>query len=315
MSRFVSILGWLTGLFLLLILIILAYVYVPVILDPAKDYLERKGTIESSIINKQWLAQDSLYSEITVNSNSGLRVKLLVRRPAQQQLKPLPVALLLGGIETGHKGCELIPRIKQVICASLSYPGYTPKRYAGVKFYYRIHDLQRAVKETPPAIGLATDYLMQQNYTDKAHLEYIGVSLGAFFISVPAVMDPRIARVWIVQGGAKPITIIKHNFLKHVDSERLGSVFSHLIGYAIGVQHIDPLKWVGKISPRKVIFVNSEHDEALPLSTVKALHQAALQPKEVIWAKGAHVTSSRKDVIAQLSDIVLSRIATNTMQK
>jgi len=309
MSRFVSILSWLTGLFLLLILIITAYVYIPVISDPTKNYLQRKGTIESSFINKQWQTQDSLYSEITINSNSGLQVKLLVRRPAQQQNKPLPVALLLGGLETGHKGCELIPGIKQVICASLSYPGYTPKRYAGVKFYYRIHDLQRAVKQTPAAVGLATDYLMQQNYTDKAHLEYIGVSLGAFFISVPAVMDPRIARVWIVQGGAKPITIIKQNFLKQVDSERLGTVFSYLIGHAMGAHHIDPVKWVGKISPRKVILVNSEHDEALPLTTVNALHQAALQPKEVIWVKGSHVTSSRKDVIAQLSDIVLSRIA------
>lgn len=309
MLRLVAILRWFTGLFLLLILIITAYVYIPVISDPAKRYLEQKGTIESSIINKQWRVQDSLYSEVIINSSSGLQVKLLVRRPARQQLKPLPVALLLGGIETGHKGCELIPGIKQVICASLSYPGYTPKRYAGVKFYYRIHDLQRAVKQTPAAVGLATDYLMQQNYTDKAHLEYIGVSLGAFFISIPAVMDSRIARVWIVQGAAKPMTIIKHNFLKYVDSARLGTVFSHLIGYAIGAQHIDPVKWVNKISPRKVIFVNSEHDEALPLSAVEALHQAALQPKEVIWARGAHVTSSRKDVIAQLSDIVLSRIA------
>ncbi len=309
MSRFVTFLRWLTGLFLLLILIITAYVYIPVISDPAKRYLERKGTIESTIINKKWLAQDSLYSEIILKSSSGLQVKLLVRRPAQQQIKPLPVALLLGGLETGHKGCELIPRIKQVICASLSYPGYTPKRYAGAKFFYRIHDLQRTVKNTPPAVGLATDYLLQQNYTSKQNLEYIGVSLGAFFISIPAVMNPRIARVWLVQGGAKPITIIKHNFLKYVDSERLGTILSHLIGYAIGAQHIDPLKWIGKISPRKVIFVNSEHDEALPLSTVEALHQAALQPKEVIWVEGAHITPSRKDVITQLSDIVLSRIA------
>lgn len=309
MSRFVTILRWLTGLFLLLILIITAYVYVPVFSDPTKRYLERKGTIESSIVNKEWLAQDSLYSDITINSNSNLQVKLLVRRPAQQQLKPLPVALLLGGLETGYKSCELIPTIKQVICASLSYPGYTPKRYSGENFFYKIHDLQRAVKDTPPAVGLATEYLIQQNYTNIEHLEYVGVSLGAFFISIPAVMDSRIARVWIVQGGAKPITIIKHNFLKHVDSERVGTIFSHLIGYAIGAQHIDPVKWVDKISPRKVIFVNSKHDEALPLSTVEALHQAALQPKEVIWTKGQHVTSSRKDVIAQLSHIVLSRIA------
>ncbi len=309
MLRLVTFLYWLTGLFLLLILIVTAYVYIPVISDPAKHYLERKGTIEAAVINRQWRAQDSLYSEITLKSSSGLQVKLLVRRPAQQQNRPLPVALLLGGLETGHKGCELIPRIKQVICASLSYPGYTPKRYAGVKFFYRIHDLQRAVKETPSAIGLATDYLLQQNYTNKQHLEYIGVSLGAFFISIPAVMEPQVARVWIVQGAAKPIAIVKHNFLKRVDSERLAAVVSHLIGYAIGAQHVDPVKWVGKISPRKVIFVNSENDEAFPLLAVDALHQAALQPKEIIWVKGKHVTPGRKEVVAQLSHIVLSRIA------
>jgi len=309
MSRVVTFLYRLTGLFLLLILMIAAYVYIPVISDPAKNYSELKGTIESAAINKQWLAQESLYSEISIKSSSGLQVKLLVRRPAQHQNKPLPVALLLGGMETGHKACELIPRIKQVICASLSYPGYTPKRYSGARFFYRIHDLQRAVKETPPAVGLATDYLLQQNYTNKQHLEYIGVSLGAFFISIPAVMDSRVTRVWLVQGGAKPMAILKHNFLKRVDSERLATVFSYLLGYAIGAQHVDPLKWVAKLSPRKVIFVNSENDEALPLPAVEALHQAALQPKEIIWVKGRHVTPSRKDIVAQLSDIVLGRIA------
>lgn len=309
MLRLVTILGWITGLFLLLILIISAYVYIPVISDPAIHYHERKGTIRSTTINKQWRVQDSLYSEVMITSTSGLQVTLLIRRPTQQPTKSLPVAVLLGGLETGHKGCELIHGIKEIVCVSLSYPGYSPKRYSGEKLLYQIHHLQRAVKDTPPAVGLVTDYLLQQNYTNKQHLEYVGVSLGGFFISVPAVLEPRIARVWIVQSAATPVAIIKHNFLKHVDSDLLGSVISHLIGYAIGVQHIDPAKWVARISPRKVIFVNSKYDEALPLSNVESLHQAALQPKEVIWSEGTHVTSSRKDVIAQLSDIVLSRIA------
>jgi len=293
----------------LLMLVITTYVAVPVISDPADDYFLRKGKLSSTIVNKQWLNEDSLYTEIALISTSGLRVTLLVRRPKLAVNKPLPVVLLLGGLETGHKSCELIPLIKNVICASLSYPGYTPKRYAGVKFFYRIHDLQTAIQRTPPAVGLVTDYLLQQNYTDKNHLEYIGVSLGAFFISVPAVKEQRVSRVWIVQGSANPVATIRHNFLKHVDSEWLATAFSYIVGYSIGAQYIDPVRWIGKIAPRKVAIVNSKQDEALLLTEVKHLHHAASDPKEIIWTEGSHITSTRKNVIAQLSDIILNRIA------
>jgi len=308
MFQCVTILKWLMGLLLILVLLITTFVYVPVFSNPTKTYFDRKGEIQSSVVDNQWKEQDSIYNDITINSKSGLKVKLLIRRPVVQQEKLLPAVLLLGGLETGRKSCELIPNIKQIVCASISYPGYTPKRYSGIKFFYRIHEIQEAIKETPPSVGLATDYLLQQNYIDKQRLEYIGVSLGAFFISVPAAMDSRIARVWLVQGAAKPITIIEQVFLSRIDSELMGTIFAHLIGYALGIQYIEPLDWVNKISPRKVMFVNSEQDEALPLSNVEALHRAALQPKEIIWVKGTHVTSSRKNVITQLSDIVLSRI-------
>ena len=312
MSQFVTILKWFMGLFLIFIFIITAFVYVPVLSNPTKNYFDRKGEIVSSVVNRQWKRHDSLYSDITINSKSGLEVKLLIRRPIVQQEKLLPAVLLLGGLETGRKSCELIPNIGQIICASISYPRYTPKRYSGINFFYRMHEVQETIKDTPPAVGLATDYLLQKKYIDKQRLEYIGVSLGAFFISVPAAMDSRIARVWLVQGAAKPITVIEHAFLSHIDSERMATIFAHLIGYAIGAQYIDPLDWVYKISPRKVVFLNSEQDEALPLSNVEALHQAALQPKKIIWVKGTHITSSRKNVIRQLSDVVLSHIDKNS---
>ncbi len=308
LSRILFIFRWLFLAIFCCLLILCLYVYIPVIKNPTNSYAERKGKIVSVNMTRQWQAKHSQYEELNISASSDLTLELLVRRPLNQ-VGPLPVAVLLGGINTGRKACELIPRLEHVICVSLSYPGYSPDAFDGAAFFYRIHDVQEMVKDTPPAVLLALDYLVIQSYVDKQHIELVGVSLGAFFVAVPAVLDQRFSRVWLAQGAAQPIKVIHHNFLQRVDSDLLGSIFSPLIGYAIGSHFVAPEKWVGKIAPREVIFINAKHDLALPDSSVVALHNAAKQPTQVIWTHGGHVTPGRKEVIQQLTDIVLTRIA------
>ncbi len=293
----------------ILIIFISIYIYYPVILSPENDYLDRKGTIRTVIKTKQWQNKASQYEELSLRSDSGLKVELLVRQPINKSGK-LPVALLLGGVNTGHNACKLIPDLHNIICASLSYPGFTSGKYKEVEFFYRIHEVQQIIKDTPSALLLALDYLAAQPYIDQKHVELVGVSLGAFFVSVPASLDQRISRVWLVQGAAEPGEVIKHNFLKRINSDVLAMVFSKLTAYAIGSQHILPEEWVPRIAPRQVIIINAKNDEALPAASVKILHDAAKQPKEIIWTHGDHVTPGRKEIIQQLSDIVIKRIAT-----
>ncbi len=303
-------LSWILHLLFLVILISLFYVYLPVISSPADKYLLRKGELKTVKTTKEWLKVDSQYTELELLSSSGLKVQLLVRRPGNQA-GPLPVAIILGGVGTGRNACRLIPRIQHVICVSLSYPYQGKKVRSGPDFFSNLRAIQRTVKDTPPAILLVIDYLLSKPFIDKEQVELLGVSFGSYFISIPAVLDKRVTRLWVAYGSAEPMKVIGHNLMKDSDSMFLKSLFGHLVGYAIGAQHVDPSKWIGKVSPRPVILVNAEHDNTFPESSVKVLHDSVAKPREIFWTKGTHISPNQKDVIRQLSTIVMSRIETD----
>jgi len=311
-------LRWSVSLLILSILILSGYVYIPVLISPEDGYLARKGNVNSASITRKWQERGSTFSELDLVSDSGLKVQITVRVPEQrpdQKMMPLPVALLLGGVGTGRNACHVIPQIKHAICVSISYPYQGTKNIEGLGFIYNLRNLQQVVKDTPPAMMLALDYVLSQPYSDADQVELLGVSFGAYFISIPAVLDPRVKRLWIAHGAAEPINVMIHNYYQEPDRGFINRILTHLVGYAIGSQHVDPKKWVGRISPRPVIMMNAEHDKSFPDSSVAALHDAARQPKEVIWTKGMHVTPGRKEIVKQISDIVLNRMETEFMNR
>ncbi|MCS7191073.1 MAG: alpha/beta hydrolase, partial [Fimbriimonadales bacterium] len=52
---------------------------------------------------------------------------------------------------------------------------------------------------------------------------------------------------------------------------------------------VDPIHWVGRIAPRPVLFINGDADNIVPVESNKALHEAAREPKKIVWYKGGHV--------------------------
>jgi len=304
---FFKLLRWGSSGLVITVLISLAYVYIPVLISPADNYLARKGNVKSASITRQWQERDSDFYELDLESDSGLIVQAQIRIPMQRK-KPLPVALLLGGVGTGRDACRIIPEIKYAVCVSISYPYHGTKNIERLGFLKNLRELQQVVKDTPPALMLALDYVLSQPYSDSEQVEVLGVSFGAYFICIPAVIDQRVTRVWVAHGGAEPIKVMMHNYFKQSGRTWVDELMTHMVGYAIGSQHVDPEKWVGKISPRPVVLINAENDKTFPASSVAALHNAAKQPKQIIWTKGMHVTPGRKEVVEQISDIILIRI-------
>ena len=54
------------------------------------------------------------------------------------------------------------------------------------------------------------DYLLAQESADKQQVELVGISLGAFFVSIPAALDRRVTRTWLVHGAGEPEKVIAH---------------------------------------------------------------------------------------------------------
>ena len=67
-----------------LTLLLLAFALVPVIPDPTLHYTDRKGQLVKVQQTAQWQEQDSIYTELSLVSSSGLRVELTTRLPYHQ---------------------------------------------------------------------------------------------------------------------------------------------------------------------------------------------------------------------------------------
>jgi dienelactone hydrolase len=59
-------------------------------------------------------------------------------------------------------------------------------------------------------------------------------------------------------------------------------------GGGVGPVASDPVGHIPRLAPRPVLFVNATRDETVPRGSAEALHEAARNPKEVLWFDSTH---------------------------
>jgi len=280
----------------------------PTLKDPANDFVARKGTLIKVQMERTVRDKYSVLSDVSLLSSSGLKVRLSYRTPLDKT-GTYPLVFILGGHQTGRKAVQLLPVQKALVLASISYPYTAPSKLKGLDWLFFHRAFQQAFRDTPPAVMLALEYLQQQDEIDKQHIEAVGVSLGAFLIPAPVAMEQSVKRLWLVQGAAMPEMVIEHNLKNKIQNDFIRLMTAKLFMMMSSGHYLKPERWLAKVSPRPVIAINSRQDERLPSRAVSALHEAMLQPSELIWLEGQHITPRRRDVLLQLSEIILNRIA------
>ncbi len=293
-----------------LTLLLLAFALVPVIPDPTLHYADRKGQLVKVQQTAKWQEQDSIYTELSLVSSSGLRVELTTRLPLTTT-SPRPLVLLLGGRRTGRDAVKLITDTRGVALAAISYPFAGDPKARGMALVTDLYDIQQAIRDTAPAMMLAVDYLITQPQIDPKGIELAGVSLGAFFVSVPGALDPRFRRVWLIHGAGEPDKVLSKGTERYISSAPVCYVTGKLLGWMTLSHHLGPEQWVGRISPRPVIIINARQDPSFPASSITALHNAANEPYEIIWTEGSHIMPSRLEIVEAISSLVLERVASD----
>jgi dienelactone hydrolase len=107
----------------------------------------------------------------------------------------------------------------------------------------------------------ALDALAELDALDAARVVYAGFSLGALAGALFCALDPRPRAAALALGGG-----------------------------GFGPPAVDPARFVARIAPRPVLFVNARGDETLPRAAAETLHAAASEPKQVAWFDGGHTT-------------------------
>ena len=287
----------------------LVWSLLPDLSDPSNEFYQRKGLLQSIDIEREWQDGNSIFRRITLHSNSGLKVKMTTRFPQKHTAQGHPLVLILGGKRTGRDAVHQVSQQQPIILAAISYPNHDKWVREGMKrFDVRQH--QQTVRDTVPAVLLALDYLLAHESVDKQQVELVGVSLGAFFVSIPAVLDQRVTRTWLVHGAGEPEKVIAYKLKERIRVAWLRKLVAWAGARLIAVESLRPENWLGRISPRKLVFINAKDDEALPLTSVEALHRSASQPYEVIWTEGQHITTGRTEIVQDLVDLVMHRVQT-----
>ncbi len=306
--RWRRVMGWTLLVLLGLIALLLGLALVPVIPDPTLQYMDRKGQLIDVQQTRQWQDGDSIYTEVTLISSSGLRVDLTTRIP-HTSTQPRPLVLLLGGRRTGRDAVKLITDTHGVALAAISYPYSGNPRAKGMALITDLYDIQQAIRDTTPAIMLAMDYLITQPQIHPQRVELAGVSLGAFFVSVPGALDARFRRVWLIHGAGEPAKVLGKGTERYLSSAALCTIAGRLLGWMTLSHHLEPEQWVGRIAPRPVIIINARQDPSFPPSSIAALHNAVNEPNEIIWTEGEHIMPSRSEIVEAISNLVLQRVA------
>lgn len=275
--------------------------------DPTPTILNRRGSLAAASEEPLELADSHYVQVVGLRSSSGLTVSMTTKRHVADSGARLPLALLLGGRNTGRDAVRLLENTRGVMAVALSYP-YTgdPKpRRAGV--IRAIPQIRQAFFDTPAALMLALDDLLARPDVDSNQVEAIGVSLGAPFVVIASALDQRVTRVWALHGSGGTFTPLEYSLRKIIPLASARVLAAAAGTLAMSGPRFTPERWVARISPRPFIMINAADDERLPREAVLSLYRAAKGPKELIWLPGAHVTSDT-EALRPLVELVMSRI-------
>ncbi len=277
--------------------------------NPAEaNFVERRGAIAAIEQELEVLEAGGFVSQnIRLVADTGLQVEMRVLRPAGGE-KPLPVVVLLGGHRTGRDAVKLLGSPGGVVVAALNYPYHGRERPRGVwQTLGVVGPARHALRETPGAVLLATEWLARQSWVDPSRMEVAGVSLGVPFAAAAGALEPRFRRVWLIHGGADLEAWIDHNLQGRLSQGPLRRVTARLIYRLARGSLFEPDYWAPQISPRPIVIIGARDDRRLPRALVEKLGRSIAGPKEMIWLGGDHI-DRRPEAVREILEIVLSRL-------
>lgn len=276
--------------------------------DPMPHFVERRSALASVTADSVTIEEGHVLEPLRITATSGLAVNILVRRAvADTGRRDLPLAIILGGHYTGRQAARLLGDTPGVVVAAMSYPYDGNPKPDALTFLKDIPRIRQAFLDTPPAIMIALDYLLQRPEVNKQQVEAIGVSLGAPFVTIAGALDQRITRVWALHGSGGSYAPLEVQMRREIPWAIARIPAAALATLIISGSRLDPVRWAPKISPRPFMMVNASDDERLPRASIESLYASAGQPKELIWMDGVHIHAD-KETIQRLLGIVMSRV-------
>lgn len=281
-------------------LILLGWLYFDAHRPLGQWFAQRHGEITGMTVRDSGIVGDQVSELIELQASSGLSVSFRTIRKTEIT-GALPVLVVLGGHRTGSDAANLFGDVGNRAVVALDYPYAGPERIRGIRQTLQALPLARqAFRDTPPAIQLVIDWLLQQSWVDPAQLIIVGASLGVPFAAHAAARDERLHGVLLVHGAADNRAWLAVQIARRIDSEFFRQPLATLIHWLAYGPTYDTAQNIARVSPRPVLIVGARSDERTPASQTQQLFDAAREPKWLRWTDGAHVQPGRTAVVEDL---------------
>lgn len=259
-------------------------------------------------VKEKSLADGIRLLSVTYSSTHGERVPALLALPATAR-PPLPCVILMHGLGGSKEGMkpfwqELTKAGYACFAIDAQFHGERPKGPGGQALLLYPYSGRDALAQTVVDLRRGVDFLQTRDEVDGKRIGYAGVSMGAILGAITAGVDSRIAAAVLIVGGGDWDVLLAKSVLSLAGDKNLKDKATRESVVA-ALDPLDPVRWVGRISPRPVLMINGELDNIVPVEANKALHAAAKEPKKVVWYSGGHFAPPdlvRKELFAWFAD-------------
>lgn len=231
----------------------------------------------------------------------GMPVPTLLALPLDGP-RPFPCIIFLHGIGQSKSFLE-----------EIAVP-YTREGFAFVSFDQYTRGERKLESDYPIADALAlrrrsalnvietrrlVDYLVTRSDIDSGRIYLVGASFGAITGATAVAFEPRIAAAVMTYGGGDLDKLLSSAAMK----SELGH-FHWLVKTFVAylTSPSDPVKYIGRVSPRPLLFQNGTHDALISNEAADAFFNAAREPKERTLYASDHVGLDEENTRAVLQE-------------
>lgn len=256
------------------------------------------------VVEETLLAEDEQLVEyrLVIHSVNDELVPALLSVPKKGG-GPFPVIILLHGY--GGDKDDLIEAAEPLAqrgyaAAAIDAQYHGERKEEGRNMYSADTEVTiEAFAQTVMDVRRLIDHLETREDVDATRIGLVGASMGALLGTIASGVEPRIDVPVLIVGGGNMTLLIGESQLSRVVEIRaeLDEAGRSIQEEAEALLCIDPLTFVGMISPRPLLMINGRNDEIVPVSTNEALYSAARDPKKIIWFDTGHDVPTEKSAM------------------
>ena len=263
---------------------------------PLRPEILSKGNLDGYPIEK-----------VMITGLPGDRIPIRIIRPNNGVGEKAPCVIFLYGI---GQNARFFDRVAPIF-AGRGFAMAMPEQYhcgerreRGIGYLREALALRERSSRIVPETRRLVDFLSQAPGIDPEQIYLIGTSYGGITGCSVLALEPRIQAAALVMAGGNLsrlfLSIARHRM---PESRILGPAGAGFASWLL--RPFEPLNYIGKVSPRPLLFLNVGDDEMIDPACAEELFAAAAEPKQKKTYEGRHNNISEEAVRKMLADALI----------